>query len=121
MKCTKILCGLALASSLVATNAYAETHWTGFETRLGLTATILDAHTKNDAKKAEYKVEGDKDGEFQHAKDIAAGLSGTISFGYRWDMFGIYLEQEIGGVWWTGDSGDKDKGGDDKSHIIGGS
>ena len=79
MKCTKLLCGLALASSLVATNAYAETHWTGFETRLGLTATIVDGHDKADVDdegvKEALKAQGIKVGEFDHWKDIAAGVS----------------------------------------------
>ena len=95
MRIKPLLCGLALASSLVATNAYAETLWEGLEMRVGVSAPVVDSHTKI----------GDAD--YEHADDIWAGFSGTLSFGYRWGQYGLYLDQDLGGIWWQGE-GDLD-------------
>ena len=99
MKLSKLACGVALAGSLFATDAFADAGHTGFEGIFQLSAPVLDQ---------EYKISGDK-GTYQFPKndDVMAGISGTLAFGYRFNAYtGLYLEQDLGGVWWTGDTAD---------------
>ena len=74
----------ALFVSLFATSAFAE-----FEVRMGVSAGLLD--WSND-------ING--------WGDPLAGVSGNIELGYSWSGFGIYLSQDIAGLWWTGATGD---------------
>ena len=96
----KCLCGLALAGALISTNAYAETEWEGFEMRVSVVAPIVDQHVKGGMSVGGISV----DTGYEHAPDIFAGVGGTLSFGYRFGMFGVYVDQELGGVWWRGDA-----------------
>ena len=96
MKFKPLLCGLSLAGSLVATDAFAETGWNGYDLRVSVTAPIVDQHTKLDFEN--LVPEG-----YEHASDVWAGFGGTISLGYRWGVFGLYVDQDLGGVWWTGE------------------
>lgn len=112
MSLKKALVGLALASAFVATDAQAETFWEGLEMRIGVTAPIVDNHVK-------YELDskyGDFDSGYKHTpEDVFAGISGTISFGYRWGIFGLYLDEDLGGVWYTGDTE-----GDNEAIFVGG-
>ena len=46
-----------------------------------------------------------------------AGLSFKLSAGYRWQYYGIYLDQDLGGVWYN-DKGKDEM--DDKGRFLGG-
>ena len=89
---TSLLCGLALAGSLVATSAYAETDYHGLETQLAITGAIVDQHLG-------FGYAPD----YEHSEYLWAGINGTISIGYRWGRVGLYVDQDLGGVWWTGE------------------
>ncbi|MBO4350427.1 MAG: hypothetical protein J6A01_05710 [Proteobacteria bacterium] len=107
MTLKKALVGLALASAFVATDAQAETGWEGLEMRVALTAPVVDGHSKFVLKGSTEYVEVKKESDYKHNDDVWAGFSGTLSFGYRWGVFGLYVDQDMGGVWWTG-KGDRD-------------
>lgn len=102
----KCLCGLALAGALVSTNAYAETEWEGFEMRVAVTAPIVDQHLKMEISASGDDFDMTAGSKYERAEHIMAGVAGTLSFGYRFGMFGVYVDQELGGAWWTGETGD---------------
>lgn len=91
-----LLCGLALAGSLVASNAYADQEYHGLEARLAATGSIIDQH-----------VSIGHGGEYDHAAYLWGGINGTLSIGYRWGKVGLYVDQDLGGVWWTGEIKDE--------------
>ena len=108
MKLSKWCCGVALAGSLVATDAFADAGHTGFEGIVGLSGAVLDQ---------DVKLTGAAKTSVVKPKDIMAGLTGTLSLGYRFNSYaGVYLEQDLGGIWWTGDT----KKVNDHSWFIGG-
>ena len=108
MKLSKWCCGVALAGSLVATDAFADAGHTGFEGIVGLSGAVLDQ---------DVKLTGAAKTSVVKPKDIMAGLTGTLSLGYRFNSYaGVYLEQDLGGIWWTGDT----KKINDHSWFIGG-
>ena len=90
------LFGLALISAFAATDALADSTHKAFETRVAVTASVLDQHAKMEG--------GGQSSDWQHAPDVMAGINSTISFGYRWRYVGLYFDEELGGLWWTGDT-----------------
>ena len=103
MKLSKLGCGLALAGSLVATDAFADAGHTGLEGIFQLSVPVLDQSiTASGAAKSVT----------ESPKDVMAGINGTLAIGWRFiPNFGLYLEQDLGGVWWTGDTADiEDRG-----------
>ena len=97
MKLSKMACGaVVLAGSMFATDAFADASHTGFEGIVQLSAPII---------KQEHKATGAaKDVVVKH-KDVMAGFNATLSVGYRFNSYaGAYLEQDLGGHWWTGDT-----------------
>ncbi len=108
MKLSKLACGVALAGSLFATDAFADAGHTGFEGIFQLSAPVLDQ---------EFKASGNAGSVMVSPKDVMAGINGTLAFGYRFNAYtGLYLEQDLGGVWWTGDTADIE----DRGWFIGG-
>ena len=109
MKLSKWYCGLALAGSLVATDAFAYSDYSGLEGIVSISASILaqDIEASRSEARAVVVV----------PKDNMVGLSGTLAIGYRFEPSGgIYLEQDLGGIWWTGDT----KKHNDNTWFIGG-
>ena len=87
----KIFCASALVGSLMATNAYADAVHEGFDTRLVASALIL-------------AESGPGSGGL-----IGAGINGTISLGYRFHQnVGVYVDQDLGGVWFTSGTNEYD-------------
>ncbi len=91
------LFGLALVSTFAATDALADSTHKAFETRVAVTASVLDFHVKAEG--------GGQSTGWKEARDVLAGINSTISFGYRWRYIGLYFDEELGGLWWTGDTG----------------
>lgn len=85
-----ILCSLCLFSAHAFADSAAEG---GLDLRFGLAADVLRIVPKADAsyQGMSYSVTGDT----IHFE----GLMGQVSIGYRWSMGGIYLTQDLGGVW----------------------
>ncbi len=108
MKLSKWCCSAALAGSLIATDAFADAGHTGFEGIVGLSGAVLDQ---------QIKATGAAGSAIVKPKDNMAGLAGTISIGYRLNSYtGFYLEQDLGGIWWTGD----EKKHNDNGWFLGG-
>ena len=96
MKLSRLGCGVALAGSLFATDAFADAGHTGFEGIVQLSAPIIQH---------EYKATGVAHEAIVKPKDVMAGFNATLAIGYRFNSYaGVYLEQDLGGHWWTGDS-----------------
>lgn len=117
-----LFCGTALAGLLFSSNAHADAGHTGFEALAKLTVPIaLTTLTTEE----EFDIGYDTT-----SSDALVGINGTLSFGYRFKFFGVYLEQDLGGVWDTsssdGEGGyydyDDDYGpdGPEEKHFIGG-
>ncbi|MBO4350726.1 MAG: outer membrane beta-barrel protein [Proteobacteria bacterium] len=87
----KLFCITALIGSLCAADAYADAVHEGFDARLGISALIL-AHSG------------------PGAGDTMIGVNGTISLGYRFQRYiGVYVDQDLGGVWSTSGGDDYDE------------
>ena len=111
MKLNKLLCGAALAGSLVATDAFADASHEGLEFGLSLNVSIVTGSVEVDGSSADFK-------------ETMVGFDGRLSIGYRFQWFGIYLDQDLGGIWVVGDSEEDDyfdeDEGDDKGVFLGG-
>lgn len=81
-----------LATFLFATSAYAD-----IDIRAGIDLTV--AGISEDSAMIENGRIYRQHLEFE---DPMVGASGTLSVGYRWTAFGLYIEQVMGGLWWTG-------------------
>jgi len=88
-------------------NAFAQAAEEGFDARVGLSGNIINITT--DISTSLGSFESDKNADY-------AGLAGKLMFGYRWEYVGVYIDQELGGVWYDGDSDYIN----DVGHFIGG-
>ncbi len=109
MKIQHILSALifVFALCLFGSNAFAQAADEGFDLRVGIAGDILRI-------KQEVSLGGFLGAESDDTIDYN-GLAGKISFGYRWEFGGIYIDQDLGGVWYGGDNE-----GDDNGHFVGG-
>jgi|GEM_PF-1859647 len=86
-------CLVLLVSLLFAAQAKAQYDPTGFDLRVGLSpALVVDILS---TKTADVSTDDEA---------YAAGMNLNISLGYRWKWFGIYLDQDFGGMWRLGTS-----------------
>ena len=87
-----------LATFLFATNAFAD-----IDIRAGIDFTVAgiseDSATIDNGRIYRQHLE---------FEDPMIGASGTLSVGYRWTAFGLYVEQVMGGLWWTGPTSELD-------------
>ena len=99
---------------LFCTNAFADgADDGGLDLRFGLAADVLRVvpTVSASAMGMSYTESGD-------AVNFD-GLMGQISIGYRWSMGGIYLTQDLGGVW-LNESGEDYENGIKKGRFLGG-
>ena len=76
----------------MSTNAFAQAGSDGFDLRIGLGADVAMLNGRLDLNNFGY--ESDKVIHY-------AGLMGKLEFGYRWTYGGIYLQQDLGGVFYA--------------------
>lgn len=94
---------------LFAPNAFAQAGQGGIDIRLGLGAHALTADVN-------MSVSGDSSSYLDSgasSDNWLAGPVGQISIGYRWQNFGIYLDQDLSGLWST-------EGGEGQGAFMGG-
>ena len=84
---------ILLATSLFATNAFAD-----IDIRAGINFSAIGI-TEDSTQSDYYGYYHRQHLEFE---DPMIGVTGTLSLGYRWSIIGLYIEQDIGGLWWTG-------------------
>ena len=87
-----------LATIFFATNAFAD-----IDIRAGIDLTV--AGISEDSAQIENGWVTRQHLEFE---DPMIGVNGTVSLGYRWTIFGLYAEQLMGGLWWTGPTSEMD-------------
>lgn len=86
-----------LTVAFISTNAFAQAGKEGFDLRIGLGADIAILNGRFDLNSFGY--DNNKDAHY-------VGLLGKLEFGYRWNLAGIYLQQDLGGVFYTDDEYD---------------
>ena len=83
--------------SLFSANAFAQAGATGFDLIGGLYVPVLDQDVKFSGGNMTTTVT---------SEDPMVGIGGAIAFGYKWQYIGVYVQQDLGGVWLTGDDAD---------------
>ncbi|MBO4349361.1 MAG: hypothetical protein J6A01_00245 [Proteobacteria bacterium] len=99
-----------LATFLFTTNAFAD-----IDIRAGIDFSI--AGISEDSAMIENGRVYRQHLEFE---DPMIGVSGTLSLGYRWTIFGLYVDQVIGGLWWTGPTSELEGYRYDDASFLGG-
>lgn len=115
MKIQYILSALVFVFSfcVFASSAFAQAGDRGFDVRVHLGAEILKLSGGASVSTGGLSASGVSD-EFVDF----VGMMGKISFGYRWNYFGVYIDQDLGGVWYQDD--DDENGKDDDGNFLGG-
>ncbi len=85
--------------AFLSTNAFAQAGDEGFDLRIGLGADV--AILKATLGINNFSFESDKPVNY-------AGLMGKLEFGYRWTYAGVYLQQDLGGVFYAEDEDETD-------------
>lgn len=91
-------------------NAFAQAGKSGMDVRMGLGANALYFDLNTDLQAGSLGINMDRSSE-----DWLAGVAGQISVGYRWHYFGVYFDQDLTGIWETGEAAS------DASYFLGGS
>ena len=89
---------------LFSANAFAQAYEAGMDLRIGVAADLLRVKSTIDTGVLRY------DTPFINYD----GFMGKISIGYRWAYGGIYIDQDLGGVWLN------EGGAHDDGHFLGG-
>ncbi len=97
---------MAIFVCLFASSAFAQAADPGLDMRAGLSANIIKPE-------AEVSVMGFSASASSDAN--YAGLNFKLEFGFRWEYFGVYLAQDLGGVWYT----DAPDGADNPGRFFG--
>lgn len=80
-------------------NAFAQAGKSGMDLRMGLGANAMLLDVSTSVTGGDFlEVGGNSNGSW------VAGPAGQISIGYRWSFFGIYIDQDLTGVWPTEES-----------------
>lgn len=108
MKIKYILSALVFIFSLCtfASSAFAQAGEPGVDVRINLGADILKMGGSASMSAGDYSASEESD-EFQDF----IGFMGKISFGYRWEFVGVYIDQDLGGVWYQSDDDDDEEDG----------
>ena len=90
---------LVFSLCLFSTYAFAEgANEGGLDLRFGLAGDVL--RLKYDVSLSGGGFSASESSDYTHLN----GVMGKIAIGYRWNMGGIYLEQDMGGLWYGEDS-----------------
>lgn len=93
---------MALLICLFSTSAFAQAGNSGADLRIGLSGTYI--YPKASMSIGDLSLKATNDSGF-------AGLNGKLEFGYRWQYFGAYLAQDLGGHWYIDASENADNPG----------
>lgn len=91
---------------LFSANAFAQANEAGMDIRIGVAADLLRLKSTIDTGSLRYETD------FINYD----GFMGKVSIGYRWAYGGIYIDQDLGGVWFN----EGDTGGKKEAHFLGG-
>lgn len=99
-------------SLFAASNAFAQSGTGGFDAIVSLNIPVVDFDHSMTVQTGDTALIGNADSD---GTQTMVGFGGSLSFGYRWSYVGVYLQQDLNGVWFSDDDNE-----DDNGHFLGG-